>query len=88
MKKYKIEFTKKAEKIFLKINKNDKKLAVRIAIAIDELIFKPHIGVPLVGKLKGFWKLRVGTYRIIYFVENQKLIIYVIDIGHRRNIYK
>ncbi len=91
MKRYKIELTRQAEKaflrIFLRIYKRNKKLAGKISNVIDELAVNPKYGIPLVGKLKGFWEIRVGDYRIIYFWE-KKLTIYVIDIGHRRDVYR
>ncbi|RTZ59711.1 MAG: hypothetical protein DSZ31_03460 [Gammaproteobacteria bacterium] len=42
---------------------------------------------PLKGKYKGLYRLRVGNYRVIYKRDNDKLVILVIRIGHRRDIY-
>jgi len=42
---------------------------------------------PLKGEYKGLYRLRVGNYRVIYKVDNDQLIILVIRIGHRGNIY-
>ncbi len=47
------------------------------------------IGEKLHGKTLGeFWKYRVGDYRIIAKIENDQLVILVIEIGHRREIYR
>ena len=45
-------------------------------------------GKPLVADRKGQWRYRVGDYRIIAKIEDDKLIILVIAIGHRRDIYE
>ena len=42
-------------------------------------------------KLKGFrsvWRVRVGDYRIIYEIEDDILYVYVVRIGHRRDVYR
>ncbi len=44
--------------------------------------------VPLRGKFKGLYKLRVGNYRIIYEIDREKFLIIVHLVGHRREIYK
>jgi len=43
---------------------------------------------PLKGEFKGLYKLRLGDYRILYTYDNEKNIISVHYIGHRREIYK
>ena len=35
-----------------------------------------------------FWKIRIGKFRVIYSIEDNKLLILIINIGHRKNIYK
>lgn len=42
-------------------------------------------GKPLSAPLKGFWKLKVGQYRIIYKIEKAKILVWVIKVGFRRN---
>ena len=60
----------------------------RIQIAIDELADNPF--PPGVKKLHGdqAYRIRVGDYRVIYDVEHRRLIILVIRIGHRREVYR
>ncbi|MFA0776076.1 MAG: type II toxin-antitoxin system RelE family toxin [Armatimonadota bacterium] len=43
---------------------------------------------PLTGPLSGCYKLRVGSYRVIYAVDRQRRVIVVIAVGHRRVIYE
>ena len=42
-------------------------------------------GQPLRGDLKGYWKLRVGEYRVIYEILKDRVVVYVIKVGLRRN---
>lgn len=44
-------------------------------------------GKALTGPLKGYWRYRVGDYRIICDIQDEKLIIIALDLGHRREIY-
>ena len=60
----------------------------RVASALDGLQRDPYQGKPLKGELKGRYSYRVGSYRIIYLVHQQQLRVLVIDIGHRRDIYR
>ncbi len=77
------------EKDFKRIDKSDQKRIVR-AIR-DKLATRPNeFGEPLSGTFSGFWKLRVGRYRIIYEIEEEKIQVYVVIVGFRRNaeVYK
>ena len=47
-----------------------------------------HFGESLKGGLAGFWRYRVGDYRIICDIQDRKIIVLVLSIGHRRDIYK
>ena len=42
-------------------------------------------GEPLSGDFHGYWKLRVGEFRVVYKIEEQKILIKIIKIGIRRN---
>ena len=42
----------------------------------------------LAGKLKGYFKLRVGDFRVIYTMRRDEGLLIVEDVGHRRDIYK
>ena len=44
-------------------------------------------GKPLTGNFKGVWRYRIGSYRLLTKIDDDKLIIFAIDVGHRRNIY-
>ena len=72
------------KKDFKKIDKADQ---LRIINTIrKKLTSKPQeFGKPLKGELKGYWKLRIGEYRVIYEIEKDKIIVYVIMVGQRRD---
>ena len=72
------------KKDFKKIDKADQ---LRIINTIrKKLTSKPQeFGKPLKGELKGYWKLRIGEYRVTYEIEKDKIIVYVIMVGYRRD---
>lgn len=71
-----------------KIYRVDKKLYSRFITAIETLKTKPYQGKRLRGKLAGDYSLRMGDYRIIYAVRKNTLVVYIIDLGHRKEIYR
>jgi len=77
------------KKDFKKIDISDQRRLIR-AIR-KKLATKPRkYGEPLSGDFAGLWKLRVGQYRIIYKVEQDRIQVYVIIVGFRRDdeVYK
>ncbi|MDD5267428.1 MAG: type II toxin-antitoxin system RelE/ParE family toxin [Methylococcales bacterium] len=46
------------------------------------------IGKALQGNLKGLWRYRVGDYCLVCQIFNSELIVMVLEIGHRKDIYK
>nr|CBI77786.1 conserved hypothetical protein [Bartonella rochalimae ATCC BAA-1498] len=46
------------------------------------------IGKPLRGQLSGLWRYRVGDYRILCDLYDKELVVLVLAVGHRKNIYK
>jgi len=80
---YEIEIKKDAAKF---IRKQPKPQQARILAAIYKLPYEGDIK-PLQGN-PGLMRLRVGDYRIVYSVDNGQLIVYVIDVGNRGQIYK
>lgn len=85
---YHVVLTKQAEKSFDQLMKSNPRMGGRVGHAIDELAKDPNVGIPLRGDLRGLFKYRVGTYRIIYEVIKSKLVVTIIDIGHRREVYR
>ena len=83
--KYEIEFKPSAQK---SLEKLPKKIQKRIQGVISTLEINPL--PPVAKKLTGrdAYRIRVSDYRIIYSIENNKLLIVVVGIGHRREIYR
>lgn len=84
---YHIEFSKKAIKQFSKLDQITQKLILNGLEKIEQSNDPRLHGKVLKGQLKTFWRYRVGKYRIITFIEDEKLIITVIEVGHRKDIY-
>ncbi len=83
---YQIRWDKRA---YRELKKIDNKDAVKILNTVSSLYDGPDKkGKPLVGKFKGKFRLRVKDYRIIYWIEESKGIVWIISVGHRRDIYK
>lgn len=46
-----------------------------------------HFGEPLKGNLAGLWRYRVGDYRIICEIQDEKLVVLALAVGHSREVY-
>lgn len=87
---WKIEFGRDAEK---ELNALDRQVSRRILKFLHERVATlddpRSIGEALRGKhLGSFWKYRVGDYRIISSIEDASVLILVVRIGNRRNVYR
>lgn len=82
---YEVEFKSSALK---ELKKLPKRISIRIFNAIDKLSINPRAGNtrPMVGSMS--WRLRVGDYRIVYDINDKKIVILIIKVGHRKDIYK
>jgi len=82
---YKIAFDKDAEKEFLKLDQQAQKLVSAKILELQDGNFSND--KQLKGKHKGKFRKRAGNYRIIYFKENNYLVISIIRIAHRKEAY-
>jgi len=86
---YEVELSREAEKDLEKVYRADKRLYQRFVNAFQVIARKPmEEGKPLHGELKGLRSHRFGSYRILYEVRHGELLVIVIDLGHRREIYR
>ena len=85
---YRIELSNFVAKELEKIYKVDQKLYFRFISTIETLKLNPYQGKRLRGKFAGDYSLRVGDYRIVYIVYKDRLLVSIIDLGHRREIYR
>lgn len=82
---YKIAFDKEAEREFLKLEK-------QVQLFVSSKILDLQSGnftndKQLMGKHKGKYRKRAGNYRIIYLKEGNLLVISIIRIAHRKEVY-
>ena len=76
-----------SEKAFRQLSKLEKPIQTHILKALERIRIRPE---NYIKKLVGdpWYRLRVGDYRIILDINKNKLIIFVLKAGHRKNIYK
>ncbi len=82
-------FGESARKQLLKLNRQTQQEILlycekRLSGAIDPRSF----GHGLTGQFRGLWRYRVGDYRLICEIKDRELIILVLAVGHRRDIYR
>lgn len=82
---YSIILSDKFDKTFSQLDRVSQK---RIVERLKSLSKHPKSGKPLKGRFKDIRSLRVGKYRILYNIQENHLIIVVITIGHRKNVYE
>lgn len=86
--KYHIVFTESVLKTLSKLDKYTAKMLINWISDKLEGCENPRIyGKALSANLVGLWRYRVGDYRIIAKIEDGKLVILIVTIGHRREIY-
>lgn len=87
MVKYKIDYAPRTEDQLEIIPKH---IRVNIFKRIDKLATNPRPpGVePLGGADEGYYRIRHGNYRIVYSIEDKKLIILIVRVVHRKEVYK
>ena len=82
---YSVSIKQSAAKVLEKIAREDQ---LRLIAAIDQLRDNPAAGSVLKGEFSGLRRIRVGNYRVVYEVQDQQLVVLVIRIGHRREVYR
>ncbi len=86
---YKVVFSKNA---INQLKKIDKQIAEMLLLWIDKNlnnIKDPRsLGKGLVSNKKGIWRYRIGNYRLMCHIFDNKLLILVVDAGHKKDIYK
>jgi mRNA interferase RelE/StbE len=83
---YVVELTPAAERTLRKL---DKPIARALAAEMAQLAYEPRpAGVKALKGHRGALRLRVGDYRVVYRVEDKRLVVLVLDLGHRREIYR
>ena len=83
----KLVLSKKAVRQLRKI-KNNHELLHRLKNSLQEILKNPHVGKNLVGDLQGIMSYRVGDWRILYEVYDDRLLILVISVADRKDVYR
>lgn len=86
---WRFEMTKEADKA---LNHLDKPVKQRIISYFENRVLKSEnprqLGKPLNGKLKPLWSYRIGNYRVITDIQDDRLVILAVNIEHRREVYE
>ncbi len=81
---YKIEFTTKSLRIIKKIPQASSSL---LHIELKKLADNPRLGEKRAGEVNTY-RYRMGKYRIIYEIYDQKLVVLAVHFGHRKEVYR
>jgi len=77
------------DKVVKDLRKIDKTWQTKIIVKIKtKLVKNPYLGKKLVGDLSPNYRYRVGDYRVLYEIIESKVLIVVIKVKHRKNVYK
>ncbi|NMA94985.1 MAG: type II toxin-antitoxin system RelE/ParE family toxin [Clostridiales bacterium] len=87
--KYSILFDRNADKQLRQIDITQQRIIVNwIEKNLRNTDNPRRFGKSLKGNLKDYWRYRIGNYRIIADIDDDKIRIIIINIGHRKDIYK
>ena len=71
------------------LKKLDRRAVLRAFEVIEKTIARdPHAGKALVGRYKGLFSLRFSSYRVVYEIHEKRLVIVVLRISHRKDVYE
>lgn len=86
---WKIEFLPEAAKELKKLGRSE---AARIIKTLEERIATQDdprtLGSALTGDHGGYWRWRIGDYRVVAKIEDERVLILVVRVGHRRQVYQ
>jgi len=86
---WRIEFLPRAQRRLAKLAEQDRVRILRfLAERVATLVNPRRIGEALKGPPAGLWRYRVGDFRIIVQIEDRSITVLVLDLGHRREVYR
>lgn len=89
MAKYKVEYADTFDKAMKKLDRRDQRFIIHwIDQHLNNVDFPTSPGKILKGNFSGYVRFRVGNYRIIAEVDNDKFVITNMTVGHRSEVYK
>lgn len=87
--KYKVLFTDRAKKQLKKLNKSISLFIINwIEKNISDCLDPRIYGKALVDNKRGQWRYRVGDYRLICEIQDNNIIVLVLEVGHRKEVYR
>lgn len=86
---WKIEFERDAIR---QLNRLDRSVRARIVQFLQVRVAPSgnprQFGKSLSGDKAGLWSYRVGSYRVVCLIEDERLVVVVVSVGHRREVYR
>lgn len=84
----KVVYTRAANRMLDKLDAQVRSRIVEYMNGIEALSNPRSEGKPLKGNRKGSWRYRIGNYRVICDIVDKEMIITVVKIGHRSDVYR
>lgn len=89
MKSYSVKFSPDAEKALQKLDGVIvRRIKNYVQTKLENCENPRQYGKPLEGSLKNFWRYRVGDYRLVADIQDDKILILIVDIDKRNDVYK
>ncbi len=82
-----VELTEKSARQLRKLDKSTQRRIVSFLRELESLENPHDRGKALTGNLRGLWRYRVGDFRLVCSIEGERLLILVLGIGHRSEVY-
>jgi len=87
--RYEVELSSAAEGTLRRLEKSDRQAAGRVIAALEGMETEPRpAGASALVGYPSALRIRVGDWRVVYRVEDSRLLVLVLQIGHRREIYR
>ena len=86
---YKLEFSKRFDRQFSKLDKSTQRYIFNWLIKhLDNVENPRYSSKSLTGNKQGLWRYRIGNYRVIVDISDTNCVIIAVEVGHRKFIYK
>jgi mRNA interferase RelE/StbE len=86
---WRIEITRTAEKQIQKLNRTAQEAIIQFFRERVQTAENPRqLGKPLHGDKGGLWRYRVGDYRLVCDIQDERITVLVVRVGHRKDVYR
>lgn len=86
---WRVDTPKRVAKSITKLNHTDQDTIIKfLEVTLPAMKNPRSKGEPLHGVLKGYWKYVIGDYRIIADILDKEIVIVIVEVGHRKEVYK